>query len=168
VLVVDWQLVGCCIIGCNDFIGHNGLAGFIGLGLIGFIGLGLVSLFGFFNRISLVGPIGCIGLIGLGDLSITNLVGLSASSACRLIGHIGFVKAAKTISRQLKQAAALGVATLQSSATKIIDMAFYYFASSLLHVYSLLRETMLWWLALARKKMWRWIASFGKSYNDDM
>jgi hypothetical protein len=27
---------------------------------------------------------------------------------------------------------------------------------------------MCWWLALARKKMWRWIASFGESYHDDM
>ena len=59
-------------------------------------------------------------------------------------------------------------ATLQSSATKIVDVAFYYFASSSLHVYLLVRETMLWWLALARKKMWRWIASFGESYHDDV
>jgi hypothetical protein len=168
VLVVDWQLVGCCIIGRNDFIGHNGLVSFIGLGLVGFIGLGLVSLVGFFDRISLVGPIGFIGLIGLGDLSITSLVGSSASSARRLIGLISFVIAAKTISRRLKQAAALGVATLRSSATEIIDVAFYYFASSSLHVYSLVREKMLWWLALARKKMWRWIASFGESDNNDM
>jgi hypothetical protein len=27
---------------------------------------------------------------------------------------------------------------------------------------------MLWWLALAKKKMWRCIASFGESYHDDM
>jgi hypothetical protein len=47
-------------------------------------------------------------------------------------------------------------------------VAFYYFASSSLHVYLLVRETMLWWLALARKKMWRWIASFGESYHDDV
>jgi hypothetical protein len=101
VLIDDWQLFGCCIIGRNDFIGHNGLVGFIGLdlvgfiglglvslvgffhnGLVGFIGLGLVSLVGFFNRISLVGPIGFIGLIGLGNLSITSLVGSLALSAC--------------------------------------------------------------------------------------
>jgi len=93
VIFVDWQLVGCCIIGRNDFIGHNGL--------VGFICLCLGSLIGFFNRISVVGSIGFIGLIGLGDLSITSLVGLSASSACRLIGRIGFVIAAK-ISRRLK------------------------------------------------------------------
>ncbi len=27
---------------------------------------------------------------------------------------------------------------------------------------------MCWWLALAKKKMWLWIASFGKSYNGDV
>ncbi len=27
---------------------------------------------------------------------------------------------------------------------------------------------MCWWLALSKKKMWRWIASFGKSYNGDV
>ncbi len=44
-------------------------------------------------------------------------------------------------------------------------MAFYYFASSSLYVYSLVREKILWWLALAKKKMWRRIASFGDSYH---
>jgi hypothetical protein len=63
--------------------------------LIGFIG------------IICFGLIGLIGLIGLGDLSISSLVGLSASSARRLISLIGFVIAAKTISRRLKKAAAL-------------------------------------------------------------
>jgi hypothetical protein len=47
-------------------------------------------------------------------------------------------------------------------------MAFYNFASSSLHVYLLMREKMLWWLALARKKMWRWITSFGESHQDDV
>jgi hypothetical protein len=112
--------------------------------------------------ISLIGLI----VIGLGDLCITSLVGLLASSTRQLIG--GFVIAAKTISRRLKQAAALGVATLQSSATEIVDVAFYYFASSSLHVCLLVREKMCWWLTLARKKMWRWIASFGESYHGDM
>jgi hypothetical protein len=115
----------------------------------------------------LISLIGLIGLMGVGDLCITSLVGSSALSARQLIGLIGFLIAAKTISRRLNQAAALGVATLQSSATKIVDVAFYYFASSLLHVYLLVREKMLWWLALAKKKMWRWIASFGESYHDD-
>jgi hypothetical protein len=51
-----------------------------------------------------------IGLSDLSDLSITSLVVSSASSTRQLIGLIGFVIAAKTISRRLKQAAALGVA----------------------------------------------------------
>ena len=59
-------------------------------------------------------------------------------------------------------------ATILTSATKIADMAFYYFASSSLHVCLLVREKMCWWLALARKKMWRWIASFGESYHGDV
>jgi len=59
---------------------------------------------------------------------------------------------------------------LQSSATEIVDVAFYYFfTASLLHVRSFVREKMMcWWLALARKKMWLWIASFGESYNGDL
>ena len=48
------------------------------------------------------------------------------------------------------------------------DVAFYYFASSSLYVCLLVREKMCWWLALARKKMWRWIASLGESYHDDV
>ena len=56
----------------------------------------------------------------------------------------------------------------KSSATEIVDVAFYYFASSSLHVCLLVREKMWWWLALARKKMWLWIASFGESYNGDV
>jgi hypothetical protein len=35
-------------------------------------------------------------------------------------------------------------------------------------MHSLVREKMWWWLALARKKMWRRIASFGKSYLGDV
>jgi hypothetical protein len=32
-----------------------------------------------------------------------------------------------------------------------------------------MREKMIcWWLALSKKKMWHWIASFGKSYNSDV
>jgi hypothetical protein len=97
---------------------------------------------------------------------LTSLVGSAASFACQLIGLIGFVIAAKTMSRRLKQAAALEVATLQSRATENVDVAFYYFGCSLLHLCLLVREKMLcWWLALARKKMWQWIASFVESYH---
>jgi hypothetical protein len=68
---------------------------------------------------------------------------------------------------RLKQAAALGVATLRLSATKTAAST-YYFTVSLLHMHSLVREKMWWWIALASKKMWRWIASFGESYNGDV
>jgi hypothetical protein len=57
---------------------------------------------------------------------------------------------------------------LRSSSTKIVDVAFYYFAFSMLHMYLLVREKMLRWLAFARKKMRQWIASFGESYHGDM
>jgi hypothetical protein len=59
-------------------------------------------------------------------------------------------------------------AKILTSATKIVDMVFYYFASSSLHVCLLVREKRCWWLALARKKMWRWITSFGESYHGDL
>jgi len=117
--------------------------------------------------VSPIGHIGLIGIISLGNLGITSLVGLPASSARQFIGLIGFVNEATKITWRLKQAAALGVATLQSSATKTAALT-YYFTASLLHMHSLLSEKMWWWLALARKKMWLWIASFGESYNGDM
>jgi len=59
-------------------------------------------------------------------------------------------------------------ATILTSATKISDVAIYYFASSSLHVCLLVREKMCWWFALVRTKMWRWIASFGESYHGDV
>jgi hypothetical protein len=48
--------------------------------------------------------------------------------------------------------------------TKVIS---YSFASSL-HVHLFVRKKMYWWLALAKKMMWLWIASFGNPYNGDM
>jgi hypothetical protein len=125
-------------------------------------------------------PISLIGIIGL------CLIASSASAASlvrQLISFVGLIgpsthrlfcerlatavhKATK-ITWRLKQAAALGIATLQSSATKTAAST-YYFTVSLLHMHSLVREKMWWWLALARKKMWRWIASFGESYNGDV
>jgi hypothetical protein len=96
-----------------------------------------------------------------------------ASFARWLIGLVGFticslatIAAAAILSVVVASQAA--EATILTSATEIADVAFYYFASSSLHVYSLVREKMLWWLALAKKKMWRWIASFGESYHDDV
>jgi hypothetical protein len=78
--------------------------------------------------------------------------------------------AAKTkISQQLKQAAALRVATVRSSATEIANAAStYYLIASSFHVHSLVREKMWWWLALARKQLCCWLASFGKSYHGDV
>jgi hypothetical protein len=106
-----------------------------------------------------------------------------ASLARRLISFISLVSSsthrlfcerlatalnkATKITWRLKQAAALGVATLRSSATETAAST-YYFTISLLHMHSLVREKMWWWLALTRKKMWRWIASFGESYNGDV
>ena len=75
----------------------------------------------------------------------------------------------------LKQAAlglapALGVAP--TSASEIINAAAFYYlfiTSSMLHVCSFVREMiMCWWLALARKNMWWWIASFGDSYHGNV
>jgi hypothetical protein len=130
------------------------------------------------------GPIGIIGIVGFGH--IIALSASAVSSARPLIGLVGLVGllthrpflnslatalfAAKTkISRWLKQAAALGVATVQSSATEIVNAASTYnFTASSLHMHSLVREKMRWWLALARKKLCWWLASFGKSYHGDV
>jgi len=125
-------------------------------------------------------PISLIGIIGLGLIASSASV---ASLACRLISFISLVGSsthrlfceylatavneATKIAWRLKQAAALGVTTLRSSATKTAALT-YYFTVSSLHMHSLVREKMWWWLAFTRKKMWRWIASFGESYNDDV
>jgi hypothetical protein len=83
--------------------------------------------------------------------SLVTLVGLLTHRPFRERLLTAVIEATK-ISWRLKQAATLGGATLQSSATKLVDIAFYYFASSLLHICFLVREKMLWWLALARKR----------------
>ena len=164
-----------------EFIGYNGLVSFIGLGIVGFVGLSLVSLDGLIGHFSLVG----LCIIGLIELA-AGLIALSASMASlahQLISFVSFIGSstyrlfrecltaavieATKLSWQLKQAAALGVATLQSSTTKTAASTYYVTASSF-HVHSLVREKMWWWLALERKKMWRWIASFGKSYLSDV
>ena len=127
-------------------------------------------------------PISLIGVIGLGLIASSASV---ASLARRLISFISLVgssthrlfceriatavnEATKTTWR-LKQAAALGVATLRLSANEIANATIsYYYAVTSLHMHSLVREKMWWWLALARKKMWWWIASFSESYNGDV
>jgi hypothetical protein len=177
-----------------DFIGHNGLIGFIDLG-VSFIGLSLDSLGGLIGHISLIGrciisfiesaassnhwPISLIGVIGIYLIAssasaaslarrLISFVGLNGSSTHRLFCErlATAVNEAK-IRWRLKQAAALGVATLRLSATETA-ISTYYFTVSLLHMHSLVREKMWWWIALARKKMWWWIASFGESYNGDV
>ena len=58
---------------------------------------------------------------------------------------------------------------LRISASDIINATTAYYATSLLHVGSFVREKMMcWWLALSKKKMWHWIAYFGESYFSDM
>ena len=99
-------------------------------------------------------------------ISFVSLIGsLTHRLFCECL--IAAVIEATKFTWQLKQAAALGVVTLQSSATKTAASTYYFTASSL-HMHSLVREKMWWWLTLARKKMWRWIASFGESYNGDV
>jgi hypothetical protein len=100
---------------------------------------------------------------------LISFAGLIGSSTHRLFCErlATAVNEETKITWRLKQAAALGVATLRSSATKTAAST-YYFTVLSLHMHLLVREKMWWWLALARKKMWRWIASFGKSYNSDM
>jgi hypothetical protein len=177
--------------------GLSGISGLVGrINGVSFISLSLDSLGGLIGHISLVGrciigliesaassnhwPISLIGVIGL------CLIASSASAASlarRLISFIGLigssthrlfcerlataVNEATKITWRLKQAAALGVATLRLSATETAAST-YSFTISSLHMHSLVREKIWWWLALARKKMWWWIASFGESYNDDV
>jgi hypothetical protein len=174
----------------NGFIGH---ISFIGLSIVGFVGLSLVSLGGLISHSSLVGrciiglidllalsnhwPIGFIGVISLG------LIALSASTASlarRLIvsslTHRLFCERIATAINEatkttwwLKQAAALGVATVRLSANEIANVAStYYLIASSFHVHLLVREKMWWWLALARKKLCWWLASFGESYHGDV
>jgi hypothetical protein len=159
------SLVNSQIVGVGQ-IGHIGLVGQIGLGVsfiggfVGFVGLGLVSI------------AGLIGLISLGKLGITSLVGLSAPSVRWLIGLVGFtIRSLATIAAaailSVAVASEAAEATILTSTTKISNVAFYYFASSSLHVCLLVREKMCWWLALARKKIWLWIPSFGDSHHGD-
>jgi hypothetical protein len=119
-------------------------------------------------------PISLIGIIGFGLIASS---ASAISSAHWLIGLVSLGLAAALIAAKtigilllwLKQKASHGVAALQISATKITNAAAsYYHAVSSLHVCSFVREKMCWWLALAKKKMWLWIASFGDSYNDEV
>jgi hypothetical protein len=166
-------LVGQIFLVSLNKLGIIGLVSYIGLNIVGRSRLSGIS--GLIGQISLICLIGIIGLISKGKLGITSLVGLSASSARWLIGLVGFtirlslataLIAAKTILLLwLQHAASHGVAALQISTSKIVNAATAYYAASLLHVRTFVREKMCWWLAIAKKKMWLWIVSFGESYN---
>jgi hypothetical protein len=99
-------------------------------------------------------------------ISFVSLVGSSTHRLFRECLTAAVIEATK-ISWQLKQAAALEVATLRSSATETAASTYYFTASSF-YMHLLMREKMWLWLALARKKMWRWIDSFGESYIGDV
>ena len=113
--------VGLGLISHGELISNISLVCFIGLSLDGFIGLELVSWL-----------TGLIGLISLSLVGIISLVGSSASSASRIIGIVSRailwahrwphnLVAAIAAARK---PSALGVATLRSSATKIVDKHF--------------------------------------------
>ena len=135
-----------------DFIGHNSLIGFIDLG-VSFVGLSLDSLGGLISHISLVGRC-IIGLIELAassnhwPISLIGVIGIcliassasAASLARRLISFVGLigssthrlscerlataVNEATKITWRLKQAAALGVATLRLNCS--LNLFFYH------------------------------------------
>jgi len=197
-LVSLFDIVSLIGFGLVSFVGFSvsfiglGIVGFVGLSLVSLGGL-IGGLIGHFSLVGccIIGlielsdssnpwPIGLIGVIGLGLIALSASM---ASLACRLISFISLIGSsthrlfydrlataineATKITWRLKQAAALGVATLQSSATETAALTYYFTALSL-HMHSLMREKMWWLLALARKKMWLWIAFFGKSYNGDV
>jgi hypothetical protein len=166
-------------------IGFSGISGLADqISLISLSDLALISLVGSlvsFVRliISLIGVIGLSLIASLASvaslarwlISFISLVGSSTHRLfCeRLATAVNEVNEATKITWRLKQTAALGVATVRSSATEIANAALiYYLITSSFHVHSLVREKMWWWLALARKKLYWWLASFGESYHGDV
>ena len=177
-------------------LGLNGLVSFIGRSIVGFIGLSLDSLGGLTGHISLVGRC-IIGLIESAassnhwPISLNGVIGLcliassvsSASLAHRLIGFAGLIgssthrlfceRLATAVNKATKitwlnYTASHGVAALRISASEFVNAATAYYAASLLHVRTFAREKICWWLALAKKKMWLWIASFDNPYDGDV
>jgi hypothetical protein len=161
------------------FVGHTGLESASIIGLVNLCGISFIDLIGHISLDDSLAlwnhwPISLIGIIGFG------LIASSASAislAHRLISLVSLGLAAALIAAKtigilllwLEQKASHGVAVLQISATEITNSAAsYYRAVSLLHVCSFVREKMCWWLALAKEKMWLWIASFGDSYNNEV
>jgi hypothetical protein len=78
-----------------------------------------------------------------------------------LIGLIGL--SALSASATLLACWLIGLVSLVGLMEKL-----YVYAASLFHVHSFVRETLWWFLAIARKKMCWWIASFGYSYHSDI
>jgi hypothetical protein len=175
-------LFACWLIGhisLGGLIDHNGLVSFIGLGIVGFIGLSLNSLGGL-GHICLVGRC-IIGLIELAassnhwPISLICDFGLcliassasAASLARRLISFVGLIGSSThrlfcerlatavnetTKIRWLKHTASHKVTALRISANKIVNASTAYYAASLLHICSFLREKMCRWLTLAKKR----------------
>jgi hypothetical protein len=158
------SVISNCLVTHNNFVNH------IGLPSIGLFGPnGLVDYNSFDSFVSLVG----LGFIGVGPVSLVELNGqfslVDLLRGFNLISLVSFfVNIAKTILWWLKQHTATHGVAKQLSVTKITNAAIYYYCTAtLLHAYSFVRE-MCWWLALAKKKMWLWIASFGDPYNGDV
>jgi hypothetical protein len=157
--------------------------------------VGLVSLVGFIHLVDFIGVVGLVGLVELNGLGLVDsstyhcfcnylaataittatLFAVSRNQACRvaklfataLRDHL--VAAAVKTTLWLKHTASHGVAALCISASKIVNATTVNYATSLLHVGLFVREKMMcWWLELSKKKMWCWIASFGKSYLGDV
>ena len=76
--------------------------------------------------------------------------------------------AAKIIRPWLKRTGS-HITALCISASEIVNATTAYYAASLLLIGLFMREKMMcWWLALPKKKMWLWIASFGDPYKGDV
>jgi hypothetical protein len=141
--------------------------------------LGLILALWFFRLIvdiSLVSFIGLslVGFIGLSLISINSLISLLALSTCRLSFAINnfsaaIIAAMAKLSAVVRKQATHGVVAAKSSASEIANAAASYYCASLLHVCLFVREKMMcWWPTFSKKKMWHWIASFGKSYLSDV
>jgi hypothetical protein len=155
------------IVNHTGLVGHIGLLSLNGLLDLSLISLSLARLIGHISFAVLIGNIslnglGFIGLISLGLVGIISLIGLLASSALWLICLVSravllahcwpHILVAAMLAVACKQAEH-GVATMLTSANKIASMATLYFcATSSLHVSINVRETMWWWLAVARKR----------------
>ncbi len=129
---------------------------------------------------NVIRPISLIGVIGL--CLIASSVS-SASLAHRLIGFAGLIgssthrlfceRLATAVNKATKitwlnYTASHGVAALWISASEFVNTATAYYAASSLHVRTFARKKICWWLALAKKKMWLWIASFDNPYYGDV